>query len=256
MLIASTFENARNVYSQEERPSGADLTAMAVRGSVLPVGDAGVLAVLGDAIDAKTLASVWSLLGVLKAALGDSVLDIVPAYSSVLVRFNPSATQLATVMAVVRGAMEVAGQTLDTASRRIEVGVCFSAECALDINEVAERTGLAPDRIVEEFCGSTYRVAFLGFTAGFPYMIGLSGRLDLPRLPSPRVRVPAGSVGFAAGQCGIYPRQSPGGWRILGRTSGLIFDPERATPALFRPGDIVRFHPVASLDDARANVTS
>jgi allophanate hydrolase subunit 1 len=68
--------------------------------------------------------------------------------------------------------------------------------------------------------------------------------------------VPAGSVGFAAGQCGIYPRQSPGGWRILGKTSAPIFDPENASPALFRPGDRVRFNPVATLEDARANVTS
>jgi len=250
------FERAPKVYSQEERPSGADLTAMAVRGSVLPVGDAGVLAVLGDAIDPKTVASVWSLLGVLKATFGDSVIDIVPAYGSVLVRFNPSATQLATVMATVRGAMEAAAETPDAASRTIEVGVCFAAEYALDMNNVAEHTGLAPDQIVKEFCGPTYRVAFLGFSAGFPYMIGLSRRLNLPRLPSPRVRVPAGSVGFAAGHCGIYPRQSPGGWRILGKTSAPIFDPQSANPALFHPGDRVRFHPVATLDDARANVTS
>jgi inhibitor of KinA len=228
---------------------------MAVRGSVLPVGDAGVLAVLGDAIDPTTVASVWSLLGILKTTLGDSILDIVPAYSSVLVRFNPSATQLATVMAAVRGALEAAGETLDAASRTIKVGVCFAAEYALDMNDVEKHTGLAPEEIVGEFCGPTYRVAFLGFSAGFPYMIGLSGRLDLPRLPSPRVRVPAGSVGFAAGQCGIYPRQSPGGWRILGKTSAPLFDPQSATPALFQPGDRVRFFPVATLDDARARVT-
>jgi KipI family sensor histidine kinase inhibitor len=87
-------------------------------------------------------------------------------------------------------------------------------------------------------------------------MIGLSGKLNLPRLPSPRIRVPAGSVGFAAGQCGIYPRQSPGGWRILGKTSASLFDPQSATPALFQPGDRVRFFPVATLDDARASVRS
>jgi len=232
------------------------ITAMAVRGSVLPVGDAGVLAVLGDAIDPKTVASVWSLLDVLKRMLGDSVLDVVPAYASVLVRFNPSATQLASVMATVRGAMEVAGEAPAAASRMVEVGVCFTAEYALDMNDVAGQTGLTPDEVVAEFCGPTYRVAFLGFSAGFPYMIGLSTKLDLPRLRSPRVRVPAGSVGFAAGQCGIYPRQTPGGWRILGKTSAPIFDPESTSPALFHAGDRVRFKAVATLDDARASVTS
>jgi KipI family sensor histidine kinase inhibitor len=215
-----------------------------------------VLAVVGEQINPKTVASVWSLLGVLKTMLGDSVLDIVPAYASVLVRFNPSATQLASVMATVRGAMETAGEVADEASRMVEVGVSFAADYALDMTDVAQHTGLTPEAIVEEFCRPTYRVAFLGFSAGFPYMIGLSEKLDVPRLRSPRVRVPAGSVGFAAGQCGIYPRQSPGGWRILGKTSAPIFDAESAHPALFQPGDRVRFHSVAALDDAHARVIS
>ena len=229
---------------------------MAVRGIVLPVGDAGVLAVLGDSIDPKTVATVWSLLDVLKGMLGQSALDIVPAYASVLVRFNPSATQLASVMATVRGAIEAAGEIPAVPSRNVEVGVCFAQEYALDMKEVTEQTGLAADEVIAEFCEPTYRVAFLGFSAGFPYMIGLSSKLDLPRLRSPRVRVPAGSVGFAAGQCGVYPRQSPGGWRILGKTSASIFDPESTNPAFFQPGDRVRFKAVASLDGALATVTS
>ena len=229
---------------------------MAVHGSVVPVGDAGVLAVLGDAIDQKTVASVWSLLRALSDVFGESVLDLAPAYASVLVRFNPSAMQLATVMATVRGAMETAGETLDAPSRTVEVGVCFAGEYALDMDDVAQQTGLAPADVAKEFCRPTYRVAFLGFSAGFPYMLGLSERLNLPRLRSPRVRVPAGSVGFAAGQCGIYPRQSPGGWRIIGRTSAPLFVPGRESPALFQPGDQVRFHPVATLDDAGARVSS
>jgi KipI family sensor histidine kinase inhibitor len=229
---------------------------MAISGAVLPVGDAAVLAVLGDTIDPQTVASVWSLFAVLKRTLRDSVLDIVPAYASVLVRFNPSATQLAAVMASVRGAMEAAGETVAVNSRTIDVGVCFAPEHALDLDDVVTQTGLAPDEVIEEFCKPTYRVAFLGFNAGFPYMIGLSKKLDLPRLPSPRVRVPAGSVAFTAGQCGIYPRSSPGGWRILGKTSAQLFDPASASPALFSPGDAVRFHVAPSVAEATASVTS
>ncbi|HXW50956.1 MAG TPA: carboxyltransferase domain-containing protein, partial [Candidatus Acidoferrales bacterium] len=107
-----------------------------------------------------------------------------------------------------------------------------------------------------EFCRPEYHVAFLGFTAGFPYLLGLPKVFELPRLPTPRVRVPAGSVALAAGQCGIYPRSSPGGWHILGKTNAEVFDPARETAALFAPGDRVRFHPVASLSDATASVTA
>jgi KipI family sensor histidine kinase inhibitor len=227
---------------------------MTPRGDILPVGDAAVLAVLGDEIDPATVARVWALHAVLKKLRGPIIKDVVPAYASVLVRFNPSATQLAIVMATVRGALEAARATHAGASRTVHVGVCFAAEHALDLGDVAKHSGLAPDGVVSEFCQPTYRVAFLGFSAGFPYLIGLPHVIDMPRLPAPRVRVPAGSVGLAAGQCGIYPRMSPGGWRILGKTSATIFDPTQASPAVFHPGDAVRFHAVASLDDATASV--
>lgn len=225
---------------------------MSIAGDVLPVGDAAVLAVVGDSIDEASSARVWSLHAALKRAFGESALDVVPAYASVLVRFNPAATQLAIIMATVRGAMEYAQAAAPVAARTVEVCVSFSAEHALDMDDVATQTKLSRDQIIAEFCRPAYRVAFLGFSAGFPYLIGLSKKLDLPRLPTPRVRVPAGSVGFAAGQCGIYPRMSPGGWRILGKTNAPIFDPANDNPALFRPGDTVRFKPVGSLDEATA----
>ena len=227
---------------------------MALRGEVLPVGDAAVLAVLGDAIDPAVVEHVWSLHAELKPQIGESILDVVPAYASVLVRFNPSVAQLALVMATVRGAMESARDAPSTTPRTIDLGVFFGPEHALDLGDVAERIGLKPDEVVSTFCEPTYRVAFLGFTAGFPYLIGLPAKLDLPRHATPRVRVPAGSVGFAAGQCGIYPRMSPGGWRILGKTNASIFDPDRERPALFQPGDAVRFHPAATPNDAGATV--
>ncbi|HEV2038197.1 MAG TPA: 5-oxoprolinase subunit PxpB [Candidatus Eremiobacteraceae bacterium] len=227
---------------------------MSLRGEILPVGDAAVLAVLGDTITPETVARVWSLHASLKRALGDAIADVAPAYGSVLVRFNPSVTQLAIVMATVRGAMETADETAASHSRTVDVGVSFSAENALDLEDVAAQTGLRPDEVRAEFCRPTYRVAFLGFIAGFPYLIGLSEKLKLPRLATPRVRVPAGSVGFAAGQAGIYPRASPGGWRIVGKTSATIFDPKREHPATFRPGDAVRFHPVTSLNEAQATI--
>ncbi len=227
---------------------------MPIAGDVIPVGDAAILAVLGTTIEATTVARVWALHGALKRALGSSVLDIVPAYASVLVRFNPSATQPAIVMAAVRGAMESIDSVEAGPARTLNIGVVFSPEHGLDLNDVAKQTGLSPGDVVAEFCRPVYRVAFLGFIAGFPYLLGLSDKLDMPRLASPRVRVPAGSVAFAAGQCGIYPRSSPGGWRILGKTSAAIFDPARESPALFRPGDNVCFYFAGSLEEAGVTI--
>jgi KipI family sensor histidine kinase inhibitor len=229
---------------------------MATLGDIVPVGDAAVLAVLDDCVDQATVRRVWALDAALRAALRASVLDIVPAYGSVLVRFDPSVSQLALIMAAVRGALEAVRAIEEPSSRTIDVGVCFAPEHALDLDAVALQVGMARDNVIRAFCEPTYRVAFLGFTAGFPYMLGLSPKLDLPRLASPRVRVPAGSVAFAAGQCGIYPRSSPGGWRILGKTNAQIFDLARDPASLFQPADSVHFHAVASLEEAGAAVRS
>lgn len=229
---------------------------MKLAGDVLPVGDAAVLAVLGDSIDEATVRDVWALCASLRNQLGPSVLDIVPAFASVLVRFDPSVARLATIMACVRGAMEQTPDLPLSESRTIDVSVCFREEYALDLIDVARRVTLSPDEVVSEFCRPTYRVAFLGFTAGFPYLLGLPKKLNLPRLLTPRVRVPAGSVATAAGQCGIYPRSSPGGWRILGKTQANVFDPACEPAALFTPGDRVRFRAVDSLELATASIAS
>lgn len=212
-----------------------------------------MLAVLGDRIDEPTVRSVWTLYEQLRRTLGGSVLDIVPAYSSVIVRFDPSRTTLAAIMASVRGVLEMSNESPDYSVRAIEVGVDFRGEFALDLDDVARHAGLSKENLIEEFCKPVYRVAFLGFTAGFPYLTGLPQQLSLPRLPTPRVRVPAGSVAVVGAQCGIYPRESPGGWRVVGRTAAAVFDPDRDPPALFAPGDKVRFYP-ASLDRAIARV--
>ncbi len=221
---------------------------------VVPVGDAAVLAVVGDTINEATVRRVWSLAANLRKRLGPSVYDIVPAYGSVMIRFNPLAVQLAAVMATARAALETAKESATQSARTIDVGVFFGDDVALDLQDVAKQVKLSTQAVIEEFCRPHYQVAFLGFTAGFPYLIGLPTSLDLPRLETPRMRVPAGSVAFAAGQCGIYPRSSPGGWRIIGKTNAKIFDPSREHPALFGPGDNVRFVPVASLEDASATI--
>jgi KipI family sensor histidine kinase inhibitor len=112
---------------------------------------------------------------------------------------------------------------------------------------VAERAGLTPEQVIELHSSASYLVYFLGFSPGFPYLGGLPENLATPRLPAPRKRVPAGSVAIGGSQTGVYPMESPGVWRIIGRTSLRLFDPDASPPALLRAGDTVRFIPQRSL---------
>ncbi len=131
------------------------------------------------------------------------------------------------------------------ATRIVEIPVIYDGE---DLGEVARRTGLEVEEVIKCHSGRDYRVWMLGFAPGFPYLGVLDELLHLPRRDSPRARIAAGSVAIAEAQTGIYPRESAGGWHILGRTVRRIFDPERADPFLLRPGDLVRFVPV-EVDD-------
>ena len=128
-----------------------------------------------------------------------------------------------------------------------EIGVRYGGEDGPDLAAVAEYAGLSPRQVVERHAAGEYRVAMLGFAPGFPYLLGLDPRIAMPRLSTPRQRVEAGSVGIGGTQAGIYPRSGPGGWRIIGRTDAVLFDPARDPPSLLAPGDRVRFVPTGRL---------
>jgi KipI family sensor histidine kinase inhibitor len=215
------------------------------------VGDAAVLALLGETVDQALVQRAWSLSRAIERYASAGVLDIVPAYASVLVRFDPFVTDAARVIAAVRGAAERSSDMPPVRARRFTVRVCFGRECGVDFESAAHELGMRENRFRDAFCNAAYRVAFVGFLAGFPYLLGLPPALALPRLPAPRPRVPAGSVAIAAGQCGIYPRQSPGGWRLIGRTLAPLFDAQRSPAALLAPGDALRFVTERRLEDTR-----
>jgi KipI family sensor histidine kinase inhibitor len=125
--------------------------------------------------------------------------------------------------------------------RQIQVPVMYDGE---DLSRVARHNGLRESEVIRLHSETTYLVYMLGFSPGFAYMGGLSSKLATPRLETPRVAVPAGAVGIAGNQTGIYPVESPGGWNIIGRTPLKLFDPTAENPFLFEPGDEVRFVPI------------
>jgi KipI family sensor histidine kinase inhibitor len=123
--------------------------------------------------------------------------------------------------------------------------VAYGGEYGPDLDDVARHTGLTPGEVVARHASAQYIVACMGFAPGWAYLLGLPPELEIPRLPNPRTRVPAGSVGIGGAQTGIYPLETPGGWRLIGRTPLRMFDPGRAEPSLLRPGDRVLFQPIS-----------
>ena len=128
-------------------------------------------------------------------------------------------------------------------SRSIDIPVIYGKAAGPDLCSLAEAVNLTPKQVVEAHSAGCYKVFFIGFQPGFPYLSGLPPRLACPRHKTPRLSVPAGSVGIAGSQTGIYPLASPGGWQIIGQTSCSLFDLQREAPFLLRPGDTVRFIP-------------
>jgi inhibitor of KinA len=175
------------------------------------------------------------------------VIELVPAYTTIGVFLESTG---AGTFDELRTRLERAlERNVDTAPARlvpmIDVPVCYENEFAPDLEAVAQHTGLAPDKVVRRHAGAVYRVSCVGFTPGFPYLSGLPPELATPRRASPRKEVPAGAVAIGGTQTGIYPRKSPGGWNIIGRTSLRLFDVERDPPALFQAGDRVRFRKIS-----------
>lgn len=174
----------------------------------------------------------------------DGLVALVPGAVSLLVELDP--------LADVDGAEERLRALLARAERRQplavgrrrEVPVVYGGAWGPDLEEVAGRVGLSPAEVVRQHAGADLVVYTIGFAPGFPYLGDLPAALDLPRRPTPRERVPAGSVAIAGRQTGIYPRASPGGWHLIGRTPLVLFDAERDPPAYLAPGDHVRFRPL------------
>jgi KipI family sensor histidine kinase inhibitor len=179
------------------------------------------------------------------------LIDLVPAYLTLAVLVDPDAGEAALVLA--RTCLLSLGETpspgADAAEQRcVEVPVCYDLEFGPDLAAIADAKGLTVAEVISHHSSPLYRVAMLGFAAGFPYLLGLDPVLAMPRLATPRERVPAGSVGIGGSQTGIYPSASPGGWRLLGRTPWRLFDPDRDPPARLLPGDNLRFVPISRRD--------
>ncbi len=177
----------------------------------------------------------------------ECVEEAVPAYSSLTLFYDPRrcsceelVRRIESVWSEIR---EVESEKLFK-PQRFRIPVLYGGEYGPDLQSVAELTGLSPEEVVEIHSSRPYVCYMLGFTPGFVYLGDVDERIAVPRLPTPRTRIPAGSVGIAGKQTGVYGVESPGGWRLIGRTPLKMFDPSREPPIPIRPGDVVEFYPI------------
>lgn len=211
---------------------------------IVPAGDAALVLELPARVDLETSARVVAIAAALRRQCGAVIRDAVIGYHTLTVYFDPLAvdsrwleSQMTEMAFEVQPGADVPGAT-------IEVPVCYGGVYGPDLSYVAQQAGCSEQDVIALHTGSDYRVFVVGFVPGFAYMGPLHERLALPRRSNPRTRVPAGSVGIAAGQTGIYPMETPGGWHLIGRTPVRPFDAARLEPVLFRPGDRVRFRAI------------
>jgi inhibitor of KinA len=206
---------------------------------VSPAGDRALLITVGTTIDPGLLGEVLAL----DRALGDSrpsgLLYTVPAYASLLCHYDPDVTDAARLEASIR---QLEGQVDPSLSIGPVVDIPARYD-GPDLADVALATNLTPAGVIEAHTGREYLVYCVGFAPGFTYCGALPDQLAMPRLPSPRLRVSAGSIGIAGRQTGIYSVDSPGGWNLIGRTTLRLFDPTTEPSARFKPGDRLRFIP-------------
>lgn len=213
---------------------------------------------LGDEISAEVNTRVRALEFLIQAKGLPGVVETVPSFRSLLVYYDPGQTGFDALCAGLGELAEQATTATLPPARLIELPCCYDPEFGLDLLAAAARLGLTVDELVRIHAGAEYVVYFVGFTPGLPYMAGVPERIRLPRLETPRVKVPAGSVGLGGAQYCIYSVESPGGYWLLGRTPVRLYDPEAAEPTLLRPGDRVRMRPIdrAEYDAIAARVAA
>ncbi|MCS7461189.1 5-oxoprolinase subunit PxpB [Paenibacillus doosanensis] len=225
-----------------------------------PLGDSAVVIRLGDKIDTVVHRRVKALTAYLHACPFPGMIECVPSFVSVAVYYDPVqvlakqkerrcgwTTLFQTVCGLLAELIERIREeeAEPEAPRIVRVPVYYGGETGPDLDDVARHCGLEAEEVIRLHSGGTYTVYMIGFAPGFPYLGGMPERIAAPRRHTPRPLVPAGSVGIAGAQTGVYSVATPGGWQIIGRTPLRLFRPEADPPSFLRAGDVVRFYPIS-----------
>ena len=211
---------------------------------LIPLGDAAITLEFGNEIDPQINGRVVTFAETIARQGWKGIRDVVPTYRSVTVHFDPLQVDSTTLMDRLTS-LPRPGQRDATLNGTLhEIPVCYGGEWGPDLSDVASFADLSPDDAIALHASICYRVYMLGFSPGFPYLGLVPERLAMPRLSTPRTRVPGGSIGIADRQTGIYPSATPGGWRLIGRTPLSLHRKTDSTPFRLKPGDLVQFRPI------------
>jgi inhibitor of KinA len=223
--------------------------------AISPLGDSAVIVrpgEVGDAPGESATEAVMAALRNIKRAGIAGVLEVTPAYMTVAVFYDSLGIKCLGGESVFQSlnrqltaALEANPPARAGRGKRVEIPVCYEGDFALDLETVAKQCGLAPAEVIARHSRAAYVVACIGFTPGFPYLLGLPEELAVPRRASPRTAVPAGSVAIGGNQTGVYPQSSPGGWHVIGRAPRRLFDATKDPPVLLCAGDRVRFRQIS-----------
>ncbi len=208
-------------------------------------GDTGLLVEFGDGIDPKVNAKVRSMAAAFRHKMPDGIIEIIPTYRSLLFILDPTRIHPDQLSSMVEQHESMLDHEDDAEAKVVEIPVCYGGEYGPDIENVKASAGLDTQEVISLHSKPDYMIYMVGFTPGFPFLGGLAKELFTPRLTTPRIAVPAGSVGIANNQTGMYPIESPGGWQIIGRTPLTLFAPQRDNPFLYKAGDMIRFIPIS-----------
>ena len=214
----------------------------------LHAGDCALAVELGDDISPETNRAVRDLLVSIEDRTLDGITDLVPSYRSILVHYDPLVIDLPSLEEELTTLQASVSEGGVSEPRCVLIPVLYGGDAGPDLEHVAEHNNLSIEEVVDIHTGTQYRVYMLGFSPGFPYLGGMSERIETPRLDTPRTAIPAGSVGIAEKQTGVYPTESPGGWQLIGRTPLAFFDPSAEPPCLLEAGDFIRFVPIDDVE--------
>lgn len=218
---------------------------------IYPLGDAAIVVQFGDAIDQATHTVVRNFVNYLARHPFNGLIEYVPAYATVTIYYNPIILSgkerqdpYERILIIIEAMLKRFSNAAQTyTSREVIIPVCYGGDFGPDLEFVAAHNHITPKEVIAIHTSGSYQVYMIGFAPGFPYLGGLDDRIAAPRKETPRAVIPAGSVGIAGKQTGIYSIETPGGWQLIGRTPILLFNPTTEQPSLLQAGDTVKFVP-------------
>jgi inhibitor of KinA len=224
-----------------------------------PLGDAAIVLQFGDAINRQTHLTIQAFTAALEQQPFPGFREYVPAFTTVTVYYDPWIVSSKGHRDPYASVTQALTQILDqmqtqpgkTSAKLVEIPVCYGGKWGPDLEVVAALNEISPEEVIRLHAREEYLVYMIGFAPGFPYLGGMNDRIAAARKDKPRSKVPAGSVGIAGKQTGIYPLPSPGGWQLIGRTPLVLFDPRRESPSLLQAGDHIRFVPITEKEFER-----